>query len=197
MKQSTKILLIVIFSIFLTPILNSILSAQEVERQRGPKGDIGKEQILSKFIKGEFVDGYVIKGNDIIEITKETNHEIKIRNSIIEGGLDFTKLPTVPLEKIELPTNWNEKQKEAFVKTKSPYLKDIHTVENRIEIIDSEIRSKDGDSYSINAKDTFFYKAIKFSGATFSGEVSFYSAIFRLFASFSDVTFSGEASFDA
>lgn len=194
MKQSIKILLIVIFSIFLIPISKSILSAQNVEKQRGRKGNICKEQILSKFIKGEFVDDYVLRGNDIIEITKETNHQIQISNSIIEGGLDFTKLPTLTLEKIELPTNWIEKQKEVFFKTKSPILKNIHIVQNRIVIVDSEIRSKDGD-FSINAEGAFFYEAIDFDGATFSGGAHFGEATFSDYADLCEATFSGEADF--
>lgn len=41
--------------------------------------------------KFKYVEGYVIEGKDIISIIEET--DIKIKNSIIKGGLDFTKLP--------------------------------------------------------------------------------------------------------
>ena len=66
--------------------------------KRGWKGRITKTELRQKLLnlkEGKYVAGYIIKGSDIIKIIEETDLDIKIRNSVIEGGLDFTKLPIV------------------------------------------------------------------------------------------------------
>jgi uncharacterized protein YjbI with pentapeptide repeats len=206
MKQS-KItnLLIVVFLIFsvLIPTIN--LSAREVEKKRGYKGTISKEKILSTFIKDECIVGHVIKGDDIIEIIKATDHAIRISDSIIEGGLNFTKLPAGSWEKVKLPKGWNTQAKQAFIKRKF-HPENVHIVKNRIDITNSEIRSDRVDRFSINATATLFFKQnsyrnVVFSGladfseATFSGKACFRGATFSGLADFSWTTFSSEADF--
>lgn len=207
MKQlKIRILLVLIFLIFSIFILTFNLSAQEREKERGYKGRISKERMLSKFSKGEIVEGYIIKGVEIIEIIKETDFEIKINTSIIEDGLDFGEL-AVPLEKENLPKDWNEKEKDAYIKLFHATTKNILIVKNRISIIDSEIRIKKGKDYSIMARVTLFHESIDFSRttfsgmtrfdwATFSGMAIFDRAIFSGMANFNWATFSGIASFD-
>ena len=197
MKQSKiKNLLIVIFLIFsvLIPTIN--LSAREVEQKRGYNGTISKEKILSTFIKDECVVGHVIKGDDIIEIIKATDHEIWISDSIIEGGLNFTKLPAESWEKVELPKDWNTQAKEAFIKRKRKFHPaNARVVKNRITIINSEIRPKCIDGFSVKARGTFFYKKNVFKNVTFSDKADFSWAIFSDKADFSEATFSGKAGF--
>ena len=195
MKQS-KItnLLIVVFLIFsvLIPTIN--LSAREVEKKRGYKGTISKEKILSIFIKNECVVGHVIKGDDIIEIIKATDHEIRISDSIIEGGLNFTKLPAESWEKVKLPKGWNTQAKQAFIKREF-HLKNVHIVKNRIDITNSEIRDNSVDQFSINAVSALFFKQNSYRNVVFSGEANFSYAGFSGEAYFGKATFSGGAYF--
>ena len=195
MKQSkiTNLLIVVllIFSV-LIPTIN--LSAREVEKKRGYKGTISKEKILSTFIKDECVVGHVIKGDDIIEIIKATDHEIRISDSIIEGGLNFTKLPAESWEKVKLPKGWNTQAKQAFIKREF-HPENIHIVKNRIDITNSEIRSDSVDRFSINATAALFFKQNSYRNVVFSGEADFSWATFISKAYFSEATFISKAYF--
>lgn len=185
-------LLIVVFLIFSVLIPTNNLSAQELEKKRGYKGNISKEKILSTFINGKCVVGHVIKGDDIIEIIKATDHEIRISDSIIEGGLNFTKLPTESWEK--LSKGWNTQAKQAFIKREF-HPENIHIVKNRIDITNSEIRSDSVDRFSINATATLFFKQNSYRNVVFSGEAYFRAATFSGEAYFREATFSGKADF--
>ncbi len=189
-----RVLLVVIFLISTIFILTFHLSAQEKEKERGYKGPISLDRMRSIFSKGENVEGYVIKGDDIIDIIEKTDFEIDIDNSIIEGGLDFRKL-AVPLEKKNLPEYWNEKEKESFIETKSYHSENIPVVKNEISINNSEIRKKKGLLNSIYAYNTLFHETIYFMKNTFCGDASFTNATFSKNATFLDATFSGEANF--
>jgi hypothetical protein len=85
---STAILLS--FMTFMQP-----LNVSSQEKERGYKGNITKKELLSLIVEAKMVVGYIINGNDIIDIIKEdcTECEITVVDSIIEGGLDFTKIP--------------------------------------------------------------------------------------------------------
>ena len=189
-----KNLLIVVFLLFsiLIPTIN--LSAREVEKKRGYNGTISKEKILSTFINDERVVGHVIKGDDIIEIIKATDHEIRIKDSIIEGGLNFTKLPAESWKKVKLPKGWNTQAKQAFIK-REIHPKNVHIVKNRIDITNSEIRADSIDRFSINASVTLFYKQTSYTNVVFSNRPYFSGAIFSGFASFSRAIFRGNANF--
>ena len=93
-----KLLLSALLITALTCILSLNSYAHEEKKERGKNGRITKVELFYKLnkLKGdEYVDGYIIKGSDIIAIIKESDIDIKIRLSIIEGGLDFSKLPEV------------------------------------------------------------------------------------------------------
>ena len=93
-------------------------SAQEDKKERGYKGTITKDKLLSEFQNKKIchAEGYVIEGNDIISIIEETDCDIKINNSVIKGGLDFTKLPGASIDQLSLPEEWSEKEREEFKK---------------------------------------------------------------------------------
>ena len=203
MKRSkTTNLLIVVFLIFSVLIPTNNLSAQELEKKRGYKGNISKEKILSTFINGKCVVGHVIKGDDIIEIIKATDHEIRISASIIEGGLNFTKLPRKSLsrsrelrEKVKV---WNTQEKIALVFPHDETCHGLaHIVKNRIDITNSEIRSDCINRFSINATATLFVKDNSYRNVVFSGEAVFRAATFSSLADFSLTTFNKLANFQA
>ena len=193
-------LLIVVFLIFSVLIPTNNLSAQELEKKRGYKGNISKEKILSTFINGKCVVGHVIKGDDIIEIIKATDHEIRISASIIEGGLNFTKLPRKSLsrelrEKVKV---WDTQEKIALVFPHDETCHGLaHIVKNRIDITNSEIRSDSINRFSINATATLFFKHNSYRNVVFSGEAVFRAATFSSWAGFQEATFSGKADFRA
>ncbi|MCZ6594678.1 MAG: pentapeptide repeat-containing protein [Bacteroidetes bacterium] len=160
--------------------LNSF--AQEEKEERGWYERLTKSELKQELLnlkEYEFVVGYVIKGSDIIEIIEETDLDIKIKNSFIEGGLDFTKLPIV-----------NEKRE----------------VNNKISIINSAIKvfrdqSEDSDEIYTMSVSTFdehsiiFNKLFDLSRSQFSGEAFFFKAEFSDTASFSKAQFGERASF--
>ena len=74
--------------------------AQNKKAEKGARGPISKSELIASFQDKRVVDGYVIKGDDIIEIIRDTDLDITINNSVIEGGLDFGKLPKTPVEKV-------------------------------------------------------------------------------------------------
>ncbi|MCP4345846.1 MAG: hypothetical protein GY795_10010 [Desulfobacterales bacterium] len=167
-------------------------------------GSITKADMLAIFEKEGTVDGRVINGDDLIDIIRETDFPISIKNSIVEKGLDFEKggrdsqgLPLKAVTEDILPKEWREEQGNKFLKTHQ----EIHLIKNKIEIKDSEIQSHsrevEGKQFqvSIFAKKAFFYKDISFDSATHTGDVFFYSATFS--GSFDSAIFIGDASFDS
>jgi hypothetical protein len=171
--------------------------------ERGHNGAISKEEMLSIF-KAElrdwdkgWVDGYVINGKDVIDIVRDTKLSIRIKNSVIKGGLDFASLPAKSIGELEKPSNWNNDEWNTRIKQLQSYIKeDIYIVSNQITINDSDIETIDNRSIVANTGFvTLFYEAITFNGSTFSGTTSFTRAIFSTWAGFSGATFSGWADF--
>ncbi len=147
--------------------------AQEETRERGWNGRIIKAellQILLNLKEDEFVAGYIINGSDIIEIIEESDIDIRIKNSVIEGGLDFTNLPVVD-QRIE--------------------------VNNKISIKNSEIGfwQAGNSKYSLYSGKTLFNKLISFRETQFCGEADFIKAQFSGKSSFYNAQFSEEADF--
>ena len=156
------------------------LSAKEEENKRGYKGEIKgteKEKIaylISEFKNGKVVEGYAIEGSHIIEIIKNHDYPINIKNSVIIGGLDFSSLQETDIDDIELPEWWNEKQRKEFKEKNRG--KKYHIIQNAITIVDSDIQdvlSKNKRKTSVNAESTFFLNKIIFSSATFTGSANF------------------------
>lgn len=181
--------------------------AQENKKERGYNGRITIKELLSKCKRGEAVEGYIIDGDDIIKIIRRTRYAIKIKDSIIEDGLDFHKLPKIPLDKIKLPKNWDKEKRDDFIKKRRNFdYPFIHNVKNEIQIIWSEIRSKKENDPSVQAQGAFFYNKVNFNGTTFikkadfsqanfSGDTYFLKAIFKREADFFKTTFLGQADF--
>jgi hypothetical protein len=95
MPYKTKLLLSALLITTLTCILSHSSYAQDGEKPRGYKGPINKEELMKQLRRNEYVEGYIINGSDIISIVKETNIDIKIKNSIMEGGLFFGELSEI------------------------------------------------------------------------------------------------------
>ncbi len=177
--------------------------AQEEEKEKGFKGPITKEEIFSLFKKNEVIDGYVIDGDFVIDFLKKDenkDYDIKIRNSIITDGLDFTELDELPLGEMSLPEDWNENQKEEFLEERKGA--SFHVVKNHIEITYSEIANGENQSiykyaFSINAANTFFYNNTNFSGTTFTKYADFIAAYFNKYADFSSAYFNKYAYFSS
>src|SRR3990172_13186064 len=173
----TKLFFPAILITILTCIISLNSYAQEEKKERGKNGRITKVELFDKLkkLKGdEYVDGYIINGSDIITIIKESKVDIKIRLSIIEGGLDFSRLPEV-----------NGKRE----------------VDNKIEILNSEVESSTGTSdvnqceLSVYTEQNYFNKNISFRYTTFNGGADFMRATFIGMADFRDVIFSGKTGF--
>ncbi|MDM8522091.1 pentapeptide repeat-containing protein [Desulfococcaceae bacterium HSG8] len=182
--------------IFICFCLN-IAPAFAEEVKRGHNGPVKKTEMRVIFENGETVDGRVINGNDLIEIIKETDLFIRIKNSIIEKGLDFERLPPEPVKKEALPKEPGEEYRKKILKKH----KKFRIVNNEIEITNSEIqsRSKDlrGTPYqsSVFAPQTIFYKNLSFWTVTFKGNTDFNSAIFSRRADFFSSAFGSLADF--
>jgi len=171
--------------------LNSF-AQEENKKERGWNGKITKAELLQKLRNlkedeysledDEYVEGYIINGSDIIEIIKESDIDIKIDNSVIEGGLDFTKLP---------PTLY------------VPFIKEKRQVNNHIELKNSKIgfleeetsRDEENRKISVYSGNNLFHKLISFRETQFSEKADFLDAQFRGKADFYKAQFSGEADF--
>ena len=197
----TSFLVTIFFLSFLHITNTSYISAQG-ENKKEP---ITYEELLALFEKNEVVEDRVIDGNNIIRIIGETDYDIKIKNSIIKGGLNFHLLPDVSVDEVDLSKKLSEKEQKMF--REKHYYSKFYIVTNRIEIASSEIQGfrsvglneilseRDEYSVSIDAGDTFFYKDVDFSGATFTEKVNFFGATFTGEADFNDTIFTGEAYF--
>ena len=203
MPFKIKLFIITILLTLITLFLASNTLASEEKKVRGYRGPIEKQVLLSKLKKihdkeGESVEGYVIKGKDIISIIEKTDIDIRIENSIIKGSLDFTKLPKVQLDRLELPDGWSEDEKEKW-RMKQTKDKHFYQVTNKILITNSDIQGARSQNirFSVKATQTFFSEGVSFSSATFSGNADFSSATFSRGADFSSATFSGYAYFSS
>jgi hypothetical protein len=85
-----RYLLVVLVLCRLVPALTWDVYAQSPETGRGAKGRISPDELRTRVERQEEVDGYIIQGDELITIMRETTFAITISNSIIEGGLDFT-----------------------------------------------------------------------------------------------------------
>jgi hypothetical protein len=87
-------------------------SAQDTSMSQEAKTRLGKEELRRRLQGGERIQDFTIQGDDLIAILRERTLdptvEITIKNSVIEGGLDFTTLPATPLEQAELPEFWSD-----------------------------------------------------------------------------------------
>src|SRR3990172_5941067 len=173
----TKLFFPAILITILTCIISLNSYAQEEKKERGKNGRITKVELFDKLkkLKGdEYVDGYIINGSDIISIIKESKVDIKIRLSIIEGGLDFSRLPEV-----------NGKRE----------------VNNKIEILNSEVESSTGtsdvnqDELSVYTYQTYFNKIIIFNSTTFNVKVDFMETTCNDWVDFRNATFNESADF--
>jgi hypothetical protein len=87
--------------------------AHDREMGEGAKRPISKEE-LDLLVQGAKKQGKekidisnsIIQGNDLIKVIQKMDVAIRIRHTIIEGGLDFGILPSTPLEQVELPPSW-------------------------------------------------------------------------------------------
>ncbi|MEE9614029.1 MAG: pentapeptide repeat-containing protein [Thermodesulfobacteriota bacterium] len=160
------------------------------ELVEGSKAPISRGELIKAVKKGKPVIARIIQGDDIIELIKDTDYDIKISDSVIEGGLDFRKLPKVALKEESLPDGWSDEDKAAFVTAKGPYIKKVRIVTNAITINSSEIKSVEGVG-SIRAKKTFFNKKIIFKKVVLDGKASFSDALFDDKVRFMSVDFNG------
>jgi hypothetical protein len=190
------------------------------QNERGYKGAIDKKTMLSIFEAGKsdpekgWVDGYVVEGNDVIDIIRDTDLTIRIRHSVINGGLDFTLLPSRPIEEIEKPSEWNNKEWDDWINNKkTQFIKTVSKVENAINIAGCDILQIHGQNLSISCfkfpnTTILFGKFVHFGGSvfknnawfhqsTFAGRTSLTAVRFEGKAIFSHVTFGGSVNFGA
>lgn len=179
-QLTVKALLMLIVHICLILMSAPGFSAQTSKQKIGHNGPIDKEQIISMLANGEIVEGYIIIGDDLIDVIREMTINIRIRASIIVGGIHFTKLAAEPLRRESLPSDWDEKEKDYLIKEKAKYKPTQNTIHvgNLIEIENSEIEPDTKESYSIDARNTLFHKKCSFRGTTFVGETDFCWSVF-------------------
>ncbi len=204
MQQTFKIgllLAVVCVCLLVVPFIPSI-HAQGKKTEKGAREPISKEELIARFQDKKEVDGYVIKGDDIIEIIRDTDLDIRIKNSVIEGGLDFGMLPKTPVEKVRLPETWSDKEKEEWIGVyRTLRIKEIPIVVNEIIIANTEILpiqpfSQSAASVAINGRQALFL-SVNFQRSTFSGQAYFSGATFSERANFDGATFSEKAAFAA
>ena len=176
-KHKINILLIIIFMMLSNFIATFNLAAQGKEAERGYKTFISKDDMLLKFRKNKPVIGYMIRGADIIDIIDdETDYVIKIKNSAITEGLDFTKLRKVSINELSIQKDFGRNGIDAFKKKNQHNV--YHVVRNEISITDSSIETDDKNVFAVNGKNTLFYKLVEFTGTTFRGDTDFSSSKF-------------------
>lgn len=160
--------------------------------KKGIRGPLDKEAIILKVSTGDSIEGYVLKGDDLIDIVRETDYEISIRNAVIEGGLDFTRLPGENLDQVQLPADWDEK--ESFINVRSSYLNAFTVVKNKLLISHSEIGSDDS-GFSVNAEFSLFAESLSFEETVFDGHANFLGTVLNQEISFSGSVFREKANF--
>jgi len=156
-----------------------------------PENRMDRAQLLSVFKKGAWAEGVILDGRDLVEIIKTTDYPIKIRNAVIEHGLDFSELDLEVLDRIQFPESWSTSEKEAL-HTPKPSRK-FYVVNNGIEISHTRIaRIKMPVSASV-----IFLKSVVFSASTFEGTADFGGAIFDRSVHFDRVGFRKNVAFKA
>ena len=119
-KDKIKFFIILTQCIILTLLLANNVLSQDRTKKRGYKGKISKNNLIKtlkkcQINKKQFIEGYVIKGEDLIAIILNTECEINISNSIIEDVINFNKkISKFSLEKLNLPSGWGGKDKDDF-----------------------------------------------------------------------------------
>ncbi|NOY84994.1 MAG: hypothetical protein GXO96_09295 [Nitrospirae bacterium] len=156
MSIKIKTLFILFFMCF------PVITPHEAFSRETTQKRIEKKDLFLKFKKGETLKGVIINGPDLIEIIKISDHDIRIEDSIIEQGLDFTN---------------------------------IATVQNKIEVIRSEIKINQKTLYAVKVKATHFRQSVSFSKTLFKGKTSFSGASFDQMALFNEATFNEKSVF--
>ncbi len=195
-----KSLFILLFLLF------PVLTSTEVFSRETAQKHIEKKELFLKFKRGETVKGVVINGTDLIEIIKETDHHIRIEDSTIAQGLDFTNIPLVR-NKIEIIRSEIQMDRESLyaVKAKATYfLQSVSFSKTRFKGKIS-FSSATFDQIALFNEATFKEKSVfaltqfkdgaDFSGTTFKGETIFDLASLKNTTSFGSATFHKKASF--
>jgi len=188
-----RLLLLVLFLSMLGLAFTPNLYAKEKKASKETKSPISKAQMLAVFKAGEYVTNSIISGKDIITIIQDSSVSIKIRNSIINGGLDFTEAPTSSIETVKLPDSWSALKAEKWRQQKRyssrAYNKYVHVINNKIHIVNSLIQS-------IKKPEKPRSRAINIDKAIFFNKVSFIKTMFNGKASFTNSTFDEEVNFN-
>ena len=164
------------------------LCADELDyRIVGLIGPINGEELVKRFSQGDTVKDRVIRGDDLIQIIEKTTHRIRIKNCLVEGCLDFNKLSTLPIEKIELPKSLHE--------TNNPSWRVVSMVNNEIDVVNCIFKSDDTEKYLMKARHTIFYKKFAFRNVIFQGKISFDCAGFGSKVDFSSCRFADDTEF--
>lgn len=170
-----RILFLCMFSVYVFCVSAFALSENH---SKAVNGAISEEQIRENIEQGKTIRNYVIKGDDLIRVIKQTRCKISIEASIITGGLDFSTFPEVPITEFDFPKHWADHQKKQILDTKKRIFNMYCIVPNEINFINCEIRLNPLNYRSISAGKTFFYNKINFQGSTFTGEAWFADAVF-------------------
>lgn len=175
--KNQKHLLIMLFLVFPLILPNLSFPAEAAQKR------IGKKDLFLKFKKGETLRGVVIQGPDLIEIMKMTDNDIRIEGATIEGGLDFSSLPTVK-NQIEIIDSEIRTNPDSFsVKAESTHFS------KAISFSRTVFRGTASFSSAI------FNKEAAFNQAVFNGKVVFNQAVFKEKPVFTAITFHGLADF--
>jgi uncharacterized protein YjbI with pentapeptide repeats len=176
--------------------------AQGREMGEGAKKPISREE-LDILVQGGKKQGKeeieianaIIQGNDLIEVIQTMDVAITVRHAVIEGGLDFKRLPSTPLDQVTLPPSWSDEEKKQWMARKrSLGITALHVVTRDIAIVDSDIRPMQGKCpnapvLAVSATATFFSGAANFEGATFGGAANFAGVSFDALAYFKEAQF--------
>ena len=163
----------------------------------GHKGSITKQQLVDALKADRSIDGRVIEGAHIAELIRDTDIDIKIRNSVIAGGLDLSEVAKVELNEELAPKLWDDKQKGLFIRARVPYLPKVRVITNKLVIRDSIVEAGvgKGGKASIEAEQAFFRKKVSFKGSYFKGKVGFPDATYIAMAVFEGATFDKRTNF--
>jgi uncharacterized protein YjbI with pentapeptide repeats len=177
------------------------------QTKRGYKGEISKEELITELEKVQsedetyvgqkikYVEGYVINGDDIIDIIQKGYLTIQIKNAVIENGLDFHRLKSIDINEA-ISYEDDETRKERLQEMKHGHIEKIFYVIPKIEIIDSDINSRKigYSNTSIQANYTIFTEELIFRDCNFNSYADF-SSTFLNRADFSSTTFKEKVNF--
>jgi len=186
MDRSSVMNYIIILRTFLVILLlfTFPLKADGKEKKRGFNGPINRAELMAEFKAGKSVEGYVIQGNDIIDIIRQTDVDLTISDSIIEGGLNFTKLPAQSVDAKIFPAEWTDQQKTEWKnRIAQKNVRKVHVVTNKIRISNSEIK------LSIKAKSVFFQDELILEESLIHQNGDFEQAIFAKWVYFLNANF--------